>query len=421
MRLKVFAAAFLTVVFSLAATPWDSANAATCSGYTYTFANGTTADAGQVNSNFNTIMGCANTLLAPLNAPVFSGQSSFSTTFANTSSSDTVAVLNVSAQLSPPSSSASDFRALNMSLGYETAASFTNTGADAPAAAWFENRILDSGTIAELDGAQFWGLWAGSDASSLGTVSDIEAAKFTPVESFSNSLTSTITKAVGIHVANASKNTFNLAGQAGILIDAISSGTNNTALLMGQSSIPIGNFAIYDASANASYFNGNVGIGTVTPAQKLEVNGEVKIDTFGSATSTQVCQLSGVLSNCSSSIRYKEDVRDAPFGLKDVMQMRPVTFKWKGRDERDFGLIAEEVAKIDPQFATYKDGKIEGVKYAQLVAVLVNAVKELKHSNDRQSARITQLQQQVASLQQRQNSRSAMSDRHVETLATRAQ
>ncbi|MGN6150336.1 MAG: tail fiber domain-containing protein [Rhizomicrobium sp.] len=152
-----------------------------------------------------------------------------------------------------------------MSLAYETSASFSNTGADAPTAAWFENRILDSSTIAELDGAQFWGMWAGSDASSLGTVSDVEAAKFTPIESFSNSLTTTITKAVGVHVANASKNTFNLVGQAGILIDAISSGTNNTALLVGQSTVPTGNFAIYNASTNNNFFAGNVGIGTNSP------------------------------------------------------------------------------------------------------------------------------------------------------------
>ncbi len=63
------------------------------------------------------------------------------------------------------------------------------------------------------------------------------------------------------------------------------------------------------------------------------------------------------------------------------MAMRPVTFKWKGRDERDFGLIAEEVAKTDPRYVTYQGGRIEGVKYPQLVAVLVNAAKQLEAEN----------------------------------------
>lgn len=64
------------------------------------------------------------------------------------------------------------------------------------------------------------------------------------------------------------------------------------------------------------------------------------------------------------------------------MLMRPVTFKWKGRDENDLGLIAEEVEKINPLFVTYERGQIEGVKYPQLTAVLVSAVKELKADND---------------------------------------
>jgi hypothetical protein len=55
-----------------------------------------------------------------------------------------------------------------------------------------------------------------------------------------------------------------------------------------------------------------------------------------------------------------------PVWQKDVLKMRPVTFKWKGRDENDLGLIAEEVEKINPLFVTYERGQIEGVKYMQL-------------------------------------------------------
>jgi hypothetical protein len=104
------------------------------------------------------------------------------------------------------------------------------------------------------------------------------------------------------------------------------------------------------------------------------VNCEVKVDTFASASATTVCENGNVLSSCSSSIRYKEKVKPAPFGLNEVMEMQPVTFKWKGRDENDFGLVAEEVEKVNPLFVTYKDGEIEGVKYPQLTAVLIRAV-----------------------------------------------
>jgi hypothetical protein len=134
---------------------------------------------------------------------------------------------------------------------------------------------------------------------------------------------------------------------------------------------------------------GKVGIGTASPAQALEVNGQVRVDTLASASMTNLCitaTSNGVIATCSSSIRYKENVKAADFGLKEVLAMRPVTFKWKGRNEQDFGLIAEEVAKIDSRYVTYKAGRIEGVKYPQLTAVLINAVKQLKAANDAQAA-----------------------------------
>jgi hypothetical protein len=55
----------------------DGAQAQTCPAYTYSFTNGTTADAPEVNSNFTTIRNCANTLLAPLDGPQFTNHSEF--------------------------------------------------------------------------------------------------------------------------------------------------------------------------------------------------------------------------------------------------------------------------------------------------------------------------------------------------------
>ena len=43
----------------------------------------------------------------------------------------------------------------------------------------------------------------------------------------------------------------------------------------------------------------------------------------------------------------------------------------------DLGLVAEEVAKVEPLLTTTKDGRVEGVKYDRVGVVLVNAVVEL--------------------------------------------
>ena len=87
--------------------------------------------------------------------------------------------------------------------------------------------------------------------------------------------------------------------------------------------------------------------------------------------------LDGRIAYCGSSNRYKEKIEPLRLGIRTVEKMEPVTFKWKDRDELSLGFIAEQVAAIDPLLATYdKDGEVQGVKYPQLTAVLVNAMQE---------------------------------------------
>src|SRR5262249_35721398 len=77
-----------------------------------------------------------------------------------------------------------------------------------------------------------------------------------------------------------------------------------------------------------------------------------------------------VVTNCSSSLRYKTDLQSFTGGLGLIQRLKPITFTWKTTSERDIGLIAEEVAEVEPLF-TFKNskGEIEGVKYANLSVV----------------------------------------------------
>jgi hypothetical protein len=60
-------------MLALAAVLPQAAVAAPCAAYTYMLQNNTTADANQVMANFNNVLTCANTALAPLSSPALTG------------------------------------------------------------------------------------------------------------------------------------------------------------------------------------------------------------------------------------------------------------------------------------------------------------------------------------------------------------
>jgi len=131
---------------------------------------------------------------------------------------------------------------------------------------------------------------------------------------------------------------------------------------------------------------------------RLAVNGTVSLF-LASGGLTQICMNGGnQLSTCSSSLRYKTNIATWPTGLSLISRLRPVTFDWKKGGDHDLGLIAEEVAKVEPLLVTHNDkGEIEGVKYDRLAVVLLNAVKEQQHLIEQQQHQIEALKNLVCS------------------------
>lgn len=145
---------------------------------------------------------------------------------------------------------------------------------------------------------------------------------------------------------------------------------------------------------------GRLGIGTASPAANLDVAGTVRVQTLTSGFSQDVCvDAANTLSNCSSSIRYKENIRDFNGGLDLIRRFRPVAFDWKQNGSPDMGLVAEEVAAVDPLLVTHNGkGEVEGVKYNRLGVVLINAVKEQQAQIERQQKLIEDQQKQIDAL-----------------------
>ena len=103
----------------------------------------------------------------------------------------------------------------------------------------------------------------------------------------------------------------------------------------------------------------------------------------------------------TSSLRYKTDIENLdPARADAVLQMRPVWYRsLADADRKDwswYGLIAEEVAAIEPRLVHYApdaDGNLipDGVQYDRLAVLLLDVIK-------RQRAKLTELQEAVARL-----------------------
>lgn len=90
---------------------------------------------------------------------------------------------------------------------------------------------------------------------------------------------------------------------------------------------------------------------------------------------------------CGTSLAiYKTDITPVAHGLDYIMQMRPVTFTWKDpAATHDLGMIADEVAAIDPLLGAYhENGELYNFRDRAVLATLVKAVQE-------QQAQINQL------------------------------
>jgi trimeric autotransporter adhesin len=183
----------------------------------------------------------------------------------------------------------------------------------------------------------------------------------------------------------------------------ITTGNNNT--LIGQNANvgtgDLGFATAIGAEAVVSDRNSIV-LGRANGDDAVLIDGSLVVHTLGSAGSTQLClNAADRLAPCSSSLRYKSNVQSFFGGLDIVRRLRPITFDWKDVGMQDVGFGAEEVEKIEPRFIIHnKNGEIEGVKYAQLTTLLVNAVKEQQAQIEQYRKQFTAQQSELAAMKQ---------------------
>lgn len=189
---------------------------------------------------------------------------------------------------------------------------------------------------------------------------------------------------------------------------ANSTGTNNVfigrlagfANTLGNSNTIIGDSADVDSS-NLTFATAVGAEAIVTTSNRVQLGRDtfdtVRVGKLAAASATNLCITSdNVLAACSSSRRFKENIQSLHSSLNLLQSLRPVTFDWKNRKESDLGLIAEEVADVEPLLVTHdRNGEIQGVKYDRVSVVLVNAIQEQQRQIETQQKQIEAQQKQI--------------------------
>ena len=188
----------------------------------------------------------------------------------------------------------------------------------------------------------------------------------------------------------------------------------------GSNNIGIGS----NAGANLTSGSNNIDIGNLGLAGDTA---KIRIGKQGTQTATYVAGIygktvasgtkvavmidsTGKLGTVVSSARFKNQIKPMDKASEAILALKPVTFHYKEELDPDgmpqFGLIAEEVEKVNPDLVVRgEDGKVSTVRYEAVNAMLLNEflkehckVEELGSALAKQEATITQQQKDIHTL-----------------------
>lgn len=207
-------------------------------------------------------------------------------------------------------------------------------------------------------------------------------------------------------------------------LGANSTGNDNAAFGSGALSSATtgsGNVALgYGAGRNLATGSNNIYIGN--PGGSSSEDGTIRIGTHGTQTggvfitSVYAAALTthspralyvnslGQLGYLPSAERFKTDIASMGEVTDRLEQLRPVMFRLKNDDSGtvQYGLIAEEVAKVYPELvARDENGRIDGVRYEELTPMLLNEVQKQRRENAEDRRQISALKERLSAMEQR--------------------
>ena len=256
----------------------------------------------------------------------------------------------------------------------------------------FENTAMGAGALLlNLDGG---------DNTAMG----VQALALNDAGSFNTAIgesalylntTGTDNVAVGVQAMSNNDNGIQNTAVGNAALASNTSGINNTAVgfgalpnSTGSGSIGIGsNAGELVGSSNNVIAIGNPGDDVDNTTWIGNIYG---VSTQSGTTAQVIVSDSGQLGTVASSERFKKDIATMEDASETILSLRPVTFHYKSdcNETPQFGLIAEEVARVNPALVLPdRDGKPYTVRYDAVNAMLLNEfLKEHRKVEELESA-----------------------------------
>jgi hypothetical protein len=174
----------------------------------------------------------------------------------------------------------------------------------------------------------------------------------------------------------------NTTGNRNIAL-GLNAGSNLTT---GSNNIDIGNPGVAGESKTIRIGNRN--------QIKTFIAGIRDVTTQNADAISVLIDSAGQLGTMSSSRRFKKEIKPMDQTSEAILGLKPVTFHYKGdsKSTPQFGLIAEEVAKVNPDLvARDAKGEIYTVRYEAVNAMLLNEFLKARRQIDAQQKQIEAL------------------------------
>lgn len=172
----------------------------------------------------------------------------------------------------------------------------------------------------------------------------------------------------------------NLSGSAGITnsnlanstISGVSLGSNLFSLSFGSGIVASGSYNGSTAITISAVSSGGTWTNTANELVRRDINGDF---TAGSITCSYLTASFDINSNSDESL--KTNIKQLDNSLQKVNELRGVTFEWKETGKSSIGVIAQDVERVLPELV--KQGDVKSVNYNGLIAVLIEAIKDLSN------------------------------------------